>query len=156
MSKKIVVIGIIVFTGLALGFIPRLFVRNTAQPIASAKTVTVYKSPTCGCCVQYVAMLKKNGYDVEVKERTDMHTIKDEYGISREMESCHTSLFGDYIVEGHVPLAMVEKLLYEKPDIRGIALPDMPAGSPGMPGKKRGPFTIYSLLENGTDIFEHY
>jgi hypothetical protein len=114
----------------------------------SAKTVTVYKSPTCGCCVNYIAMLRQEGYDVDVVETNDMATVKDTYNISRNLESCHTSIFGDYVVEGHMPLDVVEKVLSEKPDIEGIALPNMPSGSPGMPGPKREPFTIYSLDGN--------
>jgi hypothetical protein len=77
-----------------------------------------------------------------------MQSVKDKYDISPEIESCHTMVINDYVVEGHVPIEVVEKLINEKPAISGISLPDMPAGSPGMPGIKREPFTIYSLASN--------
>jgi hypothetical protein len=84
-----------------------------------------------------------------------MQKIKDEHDISPNMESCHTMVINDYVVEGHVPIEVVEKLITEQPDISGIALPDMPAGSPGMPGIKREPFTIYSLANNNP-VYTNY
>lgn len=122
-------------------------------PIANAMEVTVYKSPTCGCCVNYIALLEKRGYTVKVVKTDNMSGIKRQYNIEANMESCHTSIFDNYVVEGHVPFEAIDRLLAEKPDIRGIALPNMPAGSPGMPGFKQGLFKIYSLTESGTDIF---
>lgn len=112
--------------------------------------VTVHKSPTCGCCVGYVSYLEKHGYEVEVVETKDLGSIKAEHSIPHDMQSCHTTVIGDYFVEGHVPLEAVNKLLEEKPEIDGIALPAMPAGSPGMPGVKRGEFRIFSL-KDGAD-----
>jgi len=129
---------------------------SSDAPENNATKVTVYKSPTCGCCVNYVALLEMEGYEVETIETDNMSNIKQQYGIASEMESCHTAVFGDYVVEGHVPLELVAKLLKEKPDIRGIALPDMPAGSPGMPGQKRGPFQVYALSDSGSYIYTEY
>ena len=106
---------------------------------------TVCKSPTCGCCVGYGSFLEQQGFDVEIVEKQDIASIKQKYGIPRSMESCHTTIIGDYFVEGHIPIEAVEKLLQEKPDVDGIALPNMPSGTPGMPGAKRGIWTIYSL-----------
>ncbi len=127
-----------------------------SKQVSAAKKVIVYKSPTCGCCVNYISMLEKRGYDVEIIATEDMLSVKKQYGISPEMESCHTSIFDDYVVEGHIPFKVVDKLLEEKPDIKGIALPDMPAGSPGMPGLKSGPFTIYALSDNGYSVYLEY
>lgn len=112
--------------------------------------VTVYKSSTCGCCGGYVSELKRKGFNVKVINLDNMNSIKSEYNIPRHMQSCHTMIIGDYFVEGHVPIEAVNKLLSEKPDIDGIALPDMPSGSPGMPGSKRGLWKIYSL-KDGVD-----
>jgi len=82
-----------------------------------------------------------------------MDAIKDEQGIPQDMLSCHTTIIGGYVVEGHVPLEAVEKLLVEKPDIRGIAMPGMPSGSPGMPGLK-STFSVHSLMhDGGTSLF---
>lgn len=129
---------------------------RTGEVIDPAKKVVIYKSPTCGCCVKYVSYLEDNGYNVEVNTTKDMDSIKSEYGVPVDMESCHTAIFGDYVVEGHIPLEVVDELLASNPEIRGIALPDMPAGSPGMPGTKVEPFKIYSLATTGTEVFGLY
>lgn len=119
--------------------------KNNLSPMGPK--MIVYKSPTCGCCVGYASELKRQGYNVETVSTVNMSEIKDKYKIPREMESCHTVVIGDYFIEGHVPLEVVEKLLLEKPDIDGIALPNMPAGTPGMPGIKQGTYTIYQLVD---------
>ena len=108
---------------------------------------TLYKSPNCGCCGGHAAVLEQNGVNVNTIPTDDMTAIKKKYNIPPSMESCHTAIIEDYIVEGHVPLEAIQKLLEEQPDIDGIALPRMPAGSPGMPGVKQGPWTIYALKD---------
>ncbi|PJE60022.1 MAG: hypothetical protein COU85_00500, partial [Candidatus Portnoybacteria bacterium CG10_big_fil_rev_8_21_14_0_10_44_7] len=112
-------------------------------------TVTIIKSPDCGCCVSYSAYLRERGFATKTENRTDMDAVKTEYQIPQKMQSCHTALWGDYFVEGHVPLEAVEKLLAEKPAIDGIALPEMPSGSPGMPGEPEPEFEIYALTGGG-------
>ena len=108
------------------------------------KTATVFKSPYCGCCGGYVNHMRANGWKVEVKDFDDIEPLKKMMGIPPHMASCHTTKVGDYLVEGHVPLNYVEKMLAEKPKIRGISLPGMPTGVPGMEGE-RVPLTIYTL-----------
>ncbi len=108
----------------------------------------VYKSQSCGCCGQYVEYLKSKGFEVEVKLTENMDTIKNQYNIPVNMQSCHTTVIGKYFVEGHMPFEAINKLLSENPDISGIALPGMPSGSPGMPGPQSEPFMIYSV-KNG-------
>jgi hypothetical protein len=114
---------------------------------------TVYKSPTCSCCLGHAAYLKKQGFEVENVVADDIESIKDEYSIPYNMRSCHTTIIDDYFIEGHVPIEAVNKLLEEKPDIDGISLPDMLAGSPGMPGIKREEFVIYSLTGGNSEEF---
>ncbi|MFH1650059.1 MAG: DUF411 domain-containing protein [Candidatus Woesearchaeota archaeon] len=121
--------------------------RSFGSFSAIDKTVTVYKSPSCGCCVGYVAELEKQGFEVKVVPTENMAPIKEKYSIPSAMESCHTSIVGGYVVEGHVPIDVVNKLLDEQPAIEGIALPRMPVGTPGMPGRKTEPWHIYSLNE---------
>ncbi|MBI5622010.1 hypothetical protein HY933_04065 [Candidatus Falkowbacteria bacterium] len=116
----------------------------------AAMKVVLYKSPTCGCCGNYVGYLKSKKYDIEIKNVDDINTVKAEYSIPAGLSSCHTSVIGDYVVEGHVPIEAIDKLLTEKPDILGIALAGMPAGSPGMPGQKTDVFTIYSIAKDGS------
>ena len=115
--------------------------------------VTVYKDPLCGCCGDYIDELKNNGYNVKTVQTEEMQSIRDKYGISTEMESCHTMVIDDYFVEGHMPFEAIEKLLSEKPGIDGIALPDMPSGTPGMPGEIREEWIIYSLKDGQISEF---
>ena len=117
------------------------------------KRITVYKSASCGCCSGYVAELKRQGFNVETVLREDMFSIKNQYNIPKNMESCHTSVIGNYFIEGHVPIEAVNMLLESKPEIDGIALPNMPAGSPGMPGFKSEPFKIYALTNGEVSEF---
>lgn len=109
--------------------------------------VTVYKSPNCGCCGGYVQYLKDNGLSVKVIEKADMDPIKKQHNIPDDMLSCHTSVIGKYFVEGHVPIEAVKKLIAEQPDVDGIALPGMPAGSAGMHGAKNAPFIVYAIKD---------
>lgn len=112
-----------------------------------SEQLTVYKSQTCGCCVSYVGYLKSESYSVKTINLQDMNSIKSQLNIPLDMQSCHTTVAGDYFIEGHIPMEVVKKLLEEKPDIDGIAMPGMPSGSPGMPGPKKGDFVIYALKD---------
>lgn len=119
----------------------------------SGTPLTMYKSPSCGCCVGNSAILANDGFDVKVVPTGDMEFVKSRFNIPREMQSCHTSVIGDYFVEGHVPQEAINKLLAEQPDIDGIALPGMPSGSPGMPGVKNQEWVIYSLKDGAYEEF---
>ena len=109
--------------------------------------MTVYKSPYCDCCGQWVAYLRRRGIDVTVVAMEDMDPVKKMFGVPESLRACHTALVGGYVVEGHVPISAIERMLGEKPEIRGIALPGMPAGSPGMPGAKEAPFVIFAMAQ---------
>ncbi len=125
--------------------------ETTSAPIE--RIATVYKAPNCGCCNGYIAELKKQGYEVDVKSTQDMASVKEQYGIGEDKQSCHTMVIGDYFVEGHVPLVAVEKLLSERPDVDGIGLPGMPIGTPGMPGAKQAPYEVYQKKGNDFSSF---
>lgn len=117
----------------------------------AGEKVTVYKSNTCGCCSLYVDYLRGKGkMNVEVVNLDDISKIKTQYNVPSMLQSCHTTVIGDYFIEGHIPLEAIQKLMAEKPDILGIAMPGMPSGSPGMPGSKTGDFLIYSVKKDGT------
>lgn len=122
---------------------------SAKSPLAG-QAVTIYKSQTCGCCGLYVKYLGQKSLAVETVGVDDISMIKAKYSIPSTMESCHTTVIGPYVVEGHMPLEAIEKLMSEKPDIRGIAMPGMPYGSPGMPGSKQEPFVIYALQNDGS------
>ena len=111
---------------------------------------TMFKNPGCMCCDRYADYLRANGFDVAVLENPNMTAIKQSHGVREDHEGCHTMIVGGYVVEGHVPVGPIKRLLNEKPAIIGISLPGMPEGSPGMSGDKEEPFTIYSITgENG-------
>jgi hypothetical protein len=110
----------------------------------------VYKTPTCTCCDLHVSYLRSYGIDVEIVEVTEISGVKDSLGIPRELSSCHTTVIKDYFIEGHVPVEAISKLVKERPDIKGIALPGMPSGSPGMPGAKKERFVVFAVDRDGS------
>jgi hypothetical protein len=116
-----------------------------AEPIE----VTLYKSPQCGCCGGHADYLRKNGFKVEVKPTHELAEISRNAGVPEELQGCHTSFIEGYVVDGHVPIDTIRKLLNERPAIAGITLPGMPLGSPGMLGGKEGPFIIYAVTKDG-------
>lgn len=117
----------------------------TASAEDNMKHAILYKNPSCGCCEEYADYLRQGGYEVKVVPTHDLDRIKREHKVPEALEGCHTTLVGGYVVEGHVPLKTLNRLLAEKPKITGISLPGMPQGSPGMSGQKTGPFKIYEI-----------
>lgn len=115
-----------------------------AQAPASTEA-TLYKNPDCGCCDEHANYLRQHGYAVKVVETHDLDGIKRRHGVPEALYGCHTIEVGGFVVEGHVPAGPLARLLREQPAIRGISLPGMPAGSPGMTGPKREPFRIYAI-----------
>ncbi len=110
---------------------------------------TLYKNPQCTCCEGYAQYLEKNGFQVTVKLTNDLAEISRAAGVPEDLEGCHTMFVGGYIVDGHVPVDIIRKLLAEKPAIAGITLPGMPSGSPGMTGPKAETWTIYAVTKDG-------
>src|SRR3990167_1956093 len=144
----------LIFVGGVIGVVLFIVVALSApgEPSKfSGMEATVYMSPTCGCCGNYVAYLTRKGIKVKTVKTNEMQSIKDEMNIPEYLRACHTTVIADYIVEGHIPIEGIDKLLSEKPSIRGIALPGMPAASPGMPGEKTIPFDIYKLQDGEKD-----
>ena len=125
---------------LSLGF------GTTAHADDEAEAV-LYRTPQCGCCEAYADYLRGTGYKVTVESTDDLAAIKRMHGAPEPFEGCHTTLIEGYVIEGHVPVKTLDRLLGERPDIRGISLPGMPQGSPGMSGRKDAPFTIYEISE---------
>ena len=115
--------------------------------------LVVYQSPTCGCCSGWVANMEENGFNVEAIKTEDMYSTKVNAGIDMSLSSCHTGFIGDYFVEGHVPHDAIEKLLNERPDIKGITVPGMPSGInvPGMEvSNERAKFDVLAVNNDGT------
>jgi len=124
--------------------------KNNGSPALAGKEVLVYKTPTCGCCGAFVSYLQKKGVAVKVEVVKSLSDAKLRSGVSSELSSCHTTIIDGYVVEGHVPIEAMQKLIDEKPAIKGIALPGMPSGTPGMPGPKNEEWNIRSFTEDGT------
>jgi hypothetical protein len=122
-----------------------------ALPAVAAEPIraTLYKNPQCSCCEGYVAYLRQNGFAVDVKPTNDLDEISPKAGVPENLQGCHTMFVGDYVVDGHVPVKTIRKLLSERPPIAGITLPGTPPGSPGMTRSKSGPFTIYAVTKDG-------
>jgi hypothetical protein len=116
-----------------------------AEPIE----VILFKNPQCSCCEGYADYLRQNGFTVNVKPTHDLAEISRKAGVPEKLQGCHTSFIDGYVVDGHVPVATIRKLLSEKPRIAGISLPGMPLGSPGMGGEKNSTFVIYSVTTDG-------
>lgn len=106
----------------------------TPEALAGAKTVTVYKSPSCGCCGNWVAYLERRGWSVKVRDVADVTAIKRQADLPTALYACHTAVVDGYVIEGHVPAPAIERLLVDRPDLSGIAVPGMPLDSPGMRG----------------------
>jgi len=119
---------------------------------AAAAAMTVYRDPSCGCCEAWAEIARNAGYEVTLVDHPDMPAIKRQYGVPDELLSCHTAVVGDHVIEGHVPLEDVKRLLAERPrDLRGIAVAGMPLGSPGMevPDGTREPFQVMAFDSAG-------
>jgi hypothetical protein len=118
---------------------------------AAKPQLTVYKSPTCGCCLNWVRHMRESGFDVKAIDVDDINRVKREHGVPADAASCHTGIVNGYVVEGHVPADAVLKMLKDRPQIAGIAVPGMPIGSPGMevPSGQKEPFTIVSFDKTG-------
>ena len=135
-------------------FLAQLSVFVVAGPTlvraeVAAPLVQVYKSATCGCCSKWVDHLRAAGFAVEATNVPDVNLYKLEYAVPSRLASCHTALVEGYVVEGHVPADDVIRLLRQRPEILGIAVPGMPTGSPGMEGRSASPYQVLSFTAEG-------
>jgi hypothetical protein len=134
-----------------------LTLATLASPVAATAATKpqakLYKNPDCGCCAGYARYLRAHGFEVTEVATADLPQIKKQHGVPEALEGCHTTLIGAYVVEGHVPIGPINKLLAERPRIKGISLPGMPEGSPGMTGRKKEPFTILEIADGEPRIY---
>lgn len=143
---------IILLAVLSLGALASLsWPESGDTALLSGYQIVVHKTPTCGCCGEYVQYLKNQGAEVVVVEHANLTEEREARHIPLMLESCHFSEVAGYTVEGHVPAEAIVKLVEEKPNVAGIALPGMPAGSPGMGGTKLSPFTIHQFTNEEGD-----
>jgi hypothetical protein len=128
-----------------------VFSVGPAQAQRSTSTVQVYKSPTCGCCANWVKHLQQHGFRTQVTETDDVAAIKAQHRIPARAQSCHTAVVDGYVIEGHVPAGDVQRLLKERPAVTGLAVPGMPIGSPGMevPNVKPQAYDVLTFDKQG-------
>ena len=122
-----------------------------------AKPITVYKSPTCGCCAGWAEYLQKNGFQVSIVDRHDLSDLKARHGITPALRSCHTAIVDGYAIEGHVPADDIWRLLKEKPEAAGLTAPGMPIMSPGMNSIEPSGYDVLLYEKGGqTQVFSRY
>jgi hypothetical protein len=134
---------------------------SLGSALASAEaehSIHVYKSPTCGCCTDWIKHLEDNGFEVDVSDVDNVTPVKIEAGLTPVLASCHTAFINDYVIEGHVPADDIKRLLSQAPQARGLSVPGMPAGSPGMEmGDRKDPYQVLLFNANGqTRVFAEH
>lgn len=146
--------------GISEGYAP----INNPQTISqnpdavTAKPITVYRSPSCGCCGGWIDHLKTQGFQTKDLLTSNMEAVKQKYNVPAHLTSCHTAVIDRYVIEGHVPANDIKRLLKEKPNVAGLSVPQMPVGTPGMEaGNRRDPFTVFSFNKKGkSEVFSEY
>lgn len=137
------------------------YAEQSLKPIAAVAEpikIEVYRSASCSCCGKWVEHLKENNFQVKDNVVEDVQAIKDKYGVSKEIASCHTAVVNGYVIEGHVSANDIRKLLKLKPHVMGIAVPAMPSGTPGMEmGAKKDAYDVMSFdKDKKYQVFTHY
>lgn len=127
-----------------------LLIIGFAAIASAAPTITVYKDPNCGCCSAWIDHLKANGFKAQVHDVRDMTPHKKKLRVPDRLASCHTGVIDGYTIEGHVPASEIKRLLKERPKARGLAVPDMPQGSPGMETGKIDPYDVLLFTDSGS------
>ncbi|UJM92003.1 DUF411 domain-containing protein [Rhodanobacter denitrificans] len=136
-----------------------LFAALFAPAVMAANALDVYSDPSCGCCGAWVHYMRAQGYTVAVHQDQPMAAVKARFSVPAAAMSCHTALIDGYVIEGHVPVEDIRRLLAERPDARGLAAPGMPAGSPGMelPDGRVQPYVVELIAHDGTtSAFAHH
>lgn len=124
---------------------------------AATQAIEVYKTATCGCCEEWVKHLRANGFKVNAHNVANPSDTREKMGIPDRLGSCHTAVIGGYAIEGHVPAAEIKRLLAAKPKAKGLAVPAMPLGSPGMEGPTHMPYDVLLVGKDGsTTVYKHY
>lgn len=143
----------------------RYFVQSSiavlaALPLAASAAgpvIEVYKTATCGCCKEWIRHLEANGFTVKATDVSSPGDYREKFGIPTQYGSCHSARVQGYAVEGHVPAAEIKRMLAEKPKARGLAVPAMPMGSPGMEGPRKDPYDVFLVKDDGkASVYKHY
>lgn len=146
----------VAFGGAATVLLGKRVWSPSVPPITSATdpAITVFASPSCGCCHEWVKHLEYNAFKATVENVGDVTPYKRKYGVPEKLWSCHTAVIGRYTIEGHVPVDLIEKMLIERPQIVGLAVPGMPRGAPGMEGPVSDRYDVIAFKANGeTEVY---
>ena len=139
-------------TMLAAGFVltPRVARPASAAMSPPLPPIIIYKSPSCGCCKEWVKHVQAAGFTAKVIDMEDLNQVKKDAGVPEDLQSCHTALVGSYVIEGHVPADLIKKMLDDKPKLTGLAVGGMIVGSPGMEqGTMKQPYNVMSFTRGG-------
>lgn len=149
MKQTLSLIGLVLLAVVSIGC--------TRAPTGAIEVI-VYKNATCSCCKDWIRHLEANGFAVKAHDVPDLTAVKRQSGVSAHLTSCHTARVGGYVIEGHVPARDIKHLLAEKPAVRGLAVPGMPVGSPGMEvGARKDPYNVYTFDRAGrTTVYSSY
>lgn len=142
MNKKYLIVAFLLGAVVTCGVL-------IARTSSAGQQITVYKTPTCGCCAKWVDHLEANGFRVKAVDLADVTPMRLRYGVPADLRSCHTALVNGYFVEGHVPAEEIHRMLEEGEPIEGLAVPGMPIGSPGMEGPRSEPYHIIAVEKDG-------
>jgi hypothetical protein len=139
----VLALAAVVSLGAAAGRSPNTASRDKVS------VITVYKSPSCGCCGKWIEYLRANGFEVKVQDLDDLSEIKAASGVPRQLQTCHTAVVEGYVIEGHVPVDAIHSLLHDRPKVAGIAVPGMPVGAPGMEGSPVQHYDVIAWDKSG-------
>lgn len=140
----------------AITAVTSAFVTNSRGGSSSANPsveITVYKSPTCGCCAKWIDHLTANGFKVTTRNMDDVNPIKNQNHVPEALRSCHTAVVNGYVIEGHVPAADIQRLLRDHPKVVGLSVPGMVVGSPGMDGPNAQAYDVVAFGDGKTSVF---
>lgn len=142
----------LLFKAALVGFLAANLSANAAGPV-----VEVFKSESCGCCSEWVKHLEANGFTVKARNVANPTDYREKFGMPNNLGSCHSGMVQGYAIEGHVPATEIKRLLAEKPKAKGLAVPSMPLGSPGMEGPRKDPYDVLLVQGDGRHtVYKHY
>ena len=145
------------FGGTAAVFVAVLILLPLLPTSVAAADITVYKSPYCGCCAEWVTHMRSHGHDMKTVEMEDLTAIKKMTGVGEHLQSCHTAVVDGYVIEGHVPSADIRRLLRERPPVLGLTAPGMPQMSPGMHSEIPRDYDVLTFDKEGRlNLFSRY
>jgi len=157
--KWLLSLGVVIITGsFGTGIYTAVNFSQADTLSSEALEITSYRNPNCGCCHSWLEHLKAEGFTVKDNVTKNLEPIKTKNNIPQDLMACHTAVINGYLVEGHIPASNIKRLIKDKPNVAGIAVPGMPIGSPGMEsGDMKEPYTVFTFTDQGeTEVYQEY